>query len=243
MKSIRITLLTLMVVLLALSTAAAGVRAGERPVVSRGAAGVWTPAEGELDAASLNPGGDRFGDGEPTFAADGQGGWWAAWSLADRNRDRDVVVSYFDGATWSPYQWVTGDDGRHDMDPRIAVLSTGEPAVAWWQKGSREDRTPHVLVSVLRGGSWSEPLMVSAAGTAAWEPGIRAEGTDLYVAFQTPQGILIERISLARPVAAGGTNGPSPFPGRGDANAGGGSNSAPTGDGSGGTTAPPTSGR
>jgi hypothetical protein len=222
MKSTRITLLTLVIVLLTASFALAGVRGEDHPVVTRGEEGVWTPAAGELDASSLNPGGDRWGDGEPHFAADSQGGWWATWSLADRGRDRDVVVAHFDGATWSPFQWVTGDDGRTDLDPRIAVLSTGEPVVVWWRKGAREDRTPHVLVSVLRHGAWSAPAMVSAPGTPAWQPGLRAEGTDLYVAFQTAEGILIERLSLAPPPSTqGGTNGPSPFPGRGDQNTGG----------------------
>jgi hypothetical protein len=224
MKSTRITLLSLVLLLVTASVAIAGVRGDDRPVVTRGSAGVWTPAAGELDASSLNPAGDRWGDGEPHFAADPQGGWWATWSLGDRSRDRDVVVAHFDGVTWSPFQWVTGDDGRSDLDPRIAVLSTGEPVVAWWRKGTREDRTPEVLVSVLRAGAWTAPTRVSSPGIAAWQPGVRAEGTDLYVAFQTAEGIVIELVPLAPPPSAfGGTNGPSPFPGRGDADTGGGS--------------------
>jgi hypothetical protein len=218
-------LLLVIVCFLATSLAGAGVRgkrrSGRAPEVIPEDGGIWTTRPENLDRKSLNPRGDLWGDGAPHFAEAPDGSWLAVWSLADRD-GRDVVVSRFDGESWSPPEWVVSDNGRDDLDPRAGFLSSGKPVIVWWDRGTRRDRTPRVVLSWRTDEGWSSPWTVSPDETAAWRPSIRVEGNDVFVAFNTPEGIVIERILFVE--GHGGTNGPSPFPGKGK-NPGGGDQS------------------
>lgn len=224
MKKTTFALLTLLALLLATAAGAAvrgDTRTNQTPAVTNEGSGLWSALPPELDAAALNTQGDLYGDGTPHLAQAPDGSWWAVWSLVDR-KEQDIAISSFNGVSWSAPELVVEGNRRPDLDPRIGFLSDGTPVVIWWQKGTREDRTAHVMGSTLSRLGWSAPEILSPADVPAWKPGIRIDGLDIFVAFDTPGGIIIEWFTFdLEPDGGsddleikGGSDGPSPFPGR-----------------------------
>lgn len=194
--------------------AVASVRGGsleDPPRVTGDADAVWTAAPSELDAATLNPRGDRYGDGRPHIAQSPAGSWWAVWSLADRG-ERDIAISHYDGVSWSPFELIEADNGRQDLDPRIGFLADGSPVVVWWQAGTKADRNPRVVGTYWTPIGWTAVEALSSE--PAWRPGILMIDDVLTVAWETADGIAIERFHFQ---AEDGTHGmpsdPAPFPG------------------------------
>ena len=123
MKSTRITLLTLVIVLLTASMALAGVRGEDRPVVTRGAATVLAVSrEGERLELTPPP---QAGPGTPAGCGDTMSGALAA-ALAMGSSWRDAVL--LGVAAGSAHFAVGGAPARADVEAlagRVSVVDAG----------------------------------------------------------------------------------------------------------------------
>ncbi len=98
------------------------------------------------------------------------------------------------------------DGANRDLQPRIAIRSSGESWVVWWRDAATDavyyrHRSP-------ASGVWSAETRVSNAGESSRHPEIAHDGGATWIAFEFDSGM-----STAIAVA-GSTDSPEPFPSR-----------------------------
>ena len=170
---------------------------------------IWEPV-GAADRFSyvLNPEGDRRGDGHPDFAIDPATGLPTAVWAAKEGADFEIVVSSFDGRSWTAPIKVRTAPGIADLDPRIVFRRDGYAIVTWWQKSS----SPVVRMAFMTPeGLWYDGGVVSAAGVKARKPAIRQEGMLTIVGYRTSKetGLVAFTVGMMDPSFG---DGPTPFP-------------------------------
>ncbi len=153
-------------------------------------------------------------DGPISMATAPDGSLWAVWSYT-HGAETDIAVSKAIGNTWTAPVLLGADNGRTDLDPRIAFTRLGTPVVTWWMK-STLDVHAMVMLSFLQHGSWSHAYPHSDPSQDARHPAFITGNEALSLAFELTNPITGDSsISIApvrEPEPTGGTNGPDPIP-------------------------------
>src|SRR5271157_35412 len=110
---------------------------------------------------------------------DSAGRIWVVWSERT-GEDWDLYARTFDGQKWTARQKLTAAD-HPNIFHRLVADSTGALHLVWigYQEGQS-----HVLLSTLRGNSWSKPTEISGAN--AWMPDAAGDSAgNLYIAWDS----------------------------------------------------------
>jgi hypothetical protein len=149
--------------------------------------------------AVLNPEGEANLDGLPSILRNPVSGLaMVAWAR-NSAQGYDVVVSHFDGSSWT-VPTVVAASIHDDLDPQLALdPSNGDVHLFHWV----DETTPRVMHSVAPAdlSSWSTPVQVSQAGEDACRPHGTFHDGDLYVAYevhdygfeQTPRQVVLSK--------------------------------------------------
>ncbi len=153
-------------------------------------------------------------DGPISMTTAPDGSLWAVWSYSSGS-SVDIAFSRSIGRTWTPPVLLGYDNGRTDLDPRIAFTAQGTPVLSWWQDATLESSAA-VVVSFFIEDSWTYPATISDPLCNASNPAFLANGIETSVAFlELDPGTGESSISIAPihdPDPAGGANGPDPIP-------------------------------
>jgi hypothetical protein len=145
--------------------------------------GVWgSPGGSRPGRVVLNPQGDANGDGPPSILFDPVTGLSAvAWSQHSVN-GFDVVISRFDGTSWTTPQVIAGDPGVDELDPQIIASPDGTVHLFYWVSGP----TPRVFYTSAPAGTtnWSTPIPVSPPGQVTCRPAGAFFGGVLRVVYE-----------------------------------------------------------
>ena len=135
-----------------------------------------TPAGWSQPMRLTNEKGDVF---KTAVAEDSTGKIWVVWSER-AGEDWDLYARTFDGQKWTPRQKLTTAD-HPNIFHRLVADRTGALHLVWvgYQGGQS-----HVLLSNLRGNTWSEPAEIS--GPSAWMPDAASDSAgNLYIAWDS----------------------------------------------------------
>ena len=123
---------------------------------------------------------ERNGDVFHTAVGEDSGGRiWVVWSERT-GEDWDLYARTFDGQKWTARQKLTAAD-HPNIFHRLVADPSGRLHLVWI--GYRDGQS-HVLLSTLRGNSWSKPTEIS--GPNAWMPDAAADSAgNLYIAWDS----------------------------------------------------------
>ena len=125
-------------------------------------------------------------DGPLTTLTGPDGRTWAAWTFrASHEFDIAVISREANTTTWSAPVFFGRRSGSDEIDPTIAVDSSGAVYIAF-----ATTNPSRVAVAMFGVGSaaWSEPVVVSGTEVAS-SPALLLVGDRLIVAFRTVRGV------------------------------------------------------
>jgi len=103
--------------------------------------------------------------------------------------DLDILVAFYNGATWDAPTNLTSSPGTQDAAPSIASDSSGNPAVAYFSQGSG------TVYTSFDGLTWSAPEVVSTSGGNSQGAPVMLFDTEdrAVLAFSSNTSILLTR--------------------------------------------------
>lgn len=144
----------------------------------------WTPVRKVDPLRVLNPQGDLYGDGAPTFLEDPTTGLpLVVWSRRGTGGS-DLVWSTWEGDGWSRPSWVdVVDHPYEDRNPRLGIDAQGGIHLVWWRERERGAGTVY-WSRFLPTGEWSEPTALSADFEDARHPKLGSRDGALSVRYR-----------------------------------------------------------
>lgn len=140
---------------------------------------VWQAVITPTSSHALNLAGLSNGDRAPALGiSSGTGAPFAVWPEWDGN-DFEIVLSMFDGASWTPRERLT-DNSVDDTQPSVASLAGGAVA-AVWRSGLPIARIQYRQRE--SSGAWSPIIDVSDGLQTASNPVAVATGSRIRVAY------------------------------------------------------------
>jgi hypothetical protein len=129
---------------------------------------IWRVYGQSPQRAVLNPTGEANGDGPPSLMASPSSGLAAAAWSRNSASGFDVVVSRFDGTSWTEPQVVAGAPDVNELDPQLVAAPDGSVHLFYWSDGP----SPQVFYTSTPAGmaTWSAPIPVSPPGQLTCRP-------------------------------------------------------------------------
>ena len=134
-----------------ISFRAGDVSPGKRRLFLNGAVSV------ERAVAAHTVSGSGYENGFADVAADGKGGWWAAW-VGYKDWSNRVLVRHFDGQHWGETQELTGAADVY----LVRMISDGRGG-AWVVWSDQNEGNFDLWGRHLEGGAWGEPQRLTAS--------------------------------------------------------------------------------
>jgi len=132
--------------------------------------------------ATLNPGGDRLGDGWPSAIENSRAPHypWVVWSRHN-GVDYDLAFSRWTRWGWMPVDWVLPEPFEgDDVKPSLGFDPSGRAVVAW---SHQTDGESQVYVSLFLKRNWSVPIRISDVGLDSGPPELSTQGSGLLLRF------------------------------------------------------------
>ncbi len=119
-------------------------------------------------------------DGKPSIVYDGQGNFWVAWE-SDRDGDKDIFMSQFDGTSWQGPFEVTPFSDLSEEEPVLACDDqTGRVFLVYERAGADYFRTRNKQIYMME--FLPRPPVLSLEGpfiaSEDWDMGLRASVND-----------------------------------------------------------------
>lgn len=165
-----------------------------------GSGRIWSVGATSPNRRPLNPNGDRFRDLAPTVIENAANENWpmVVWSHPSGG-DFDLTFSQWTRFGWSPIRYIHSDNGRDDLEPRLAHNLHGDVYLIWWSSGPGSSASVSFSYFTRAQGRWSPRHLVSDAGVDSRRAEITiVEEARIQVRYQTPVGPELRDIQLSR---------------------------------------------